>query len=138
MTAPFNPLAETLALLAEFQRSDWEQCHVRTGTMEVFLSRQPRSTNPMAHFSSEDTRAIDPSELQLLTAPHVGTLRSISAVGEPIQAGFVYAVVEVLDELRELAANCDGTVIDALAREGDFVEHDQPLLSLEVRGPTLG
>lgn len=135
MTAPFNPLAEALALLAEFERSDWGQCHVRSGTLEMFLSRRPQSANPMATARPGAVRAVDPVDLHLITAPHVGTVRSISAVGDLVQAGAVFAVVEVLDELRELVADCAGTVTRAMAQEGDLVEHDQPLLSLDASGP---
>jgi hypothetical protein len=54
MTAPFNPLGEALALLAEFERSSWRDCHVRTGTMEIYLSRAPPSTNAMTHAPAEE------------------------------------------------------------------------------------
>ena len=132
MTAPVNPLAETLALLAQFERSAWGQCHVRTGSLEVFLSRTPRFASPMSGAAAEGARVVGAADVQLLAAPHVATLRSISAVGDAIRAGAVYAVVEVLDEARELVADCDGAVIETLARPGDLVEHDQPLIRLQT------
>jgi biotin carboxyl carrier protein len=68
----------------------------------------------------------------MLTAPHVGTLRSIATAGDYLRAGEAYAVVEVLDEGEALVAMGEGVVIETLARQGDLVEHDQPLLSVRA------
>jgi biotin carboxyl carrier protein len=137
MTRPFDPLAETLGLLAAFERSDWAECHVRTAGLEVFLSRRAQVASPMTEPpAGEAAEAVDAGDLRLLAAPHVGTLRSIAAAGERVRAGAAWAVVELLDEVLELIAEHDGVAVEALARPGELVEHDQPLLSL--RAPPHG
>ena len=118
---------DAAALFDLFVRSDWSSIHVADGTIELFASRTAGQRNPMLGEAAAD----EPTpETGTLTAPHVGTLAELVAVGSAVAEGARYGTIEILGERSDLVATQSGRVLRHIGRAGDLVEYDQPLVAI--------
>jgi len=126
MTTPAREFDEVLAFLQLFARGAWKSCHVRTGQLEIFVSRDARHENPMV------ARGPAPLESagETLSAPHIGTLIELAPIGSYIEEAGCYAALSLLDTRVELITDHAGTVADHFQPLGALVEFDQPLVRL--------
>lgn len=119
-----SPLHEVRALLRQFAKSEFRSCHVRTGALEVFFTRDA-ALRPEA--------ALAPAalgETTELCAPHIGTLAELELPGTAIPAGGVYGKLAVLDEFRELVSERGGIVAEHSRALGELIEYGQPIITI--------
>jgi acetyl-CoA carboxylase biotin carboxyl carrier protein len=123
-----QPLFEVRALLRTFLKSEWKSCHVVTDRLTLFASRD--SAIRARDVGAANSSAPAPAVTSELTAPHLGTLVSLVAVGTSVAAGETYGALQVLDEERALIATTAGIVAGHHEEAGALVECGQPLLAL--------
>lgn len=120
-------------LLAHFAQSDWRELHVRTPDGEIFIARpgggpnrilQRAGTPAAGPVAAADARCVS------VSAPHVGTVAWIEEPGTAVGAGAVVARLDLLGDCVEVACSVAGVVAARLAAEGDFVEFDAPLVTI--------
>ena len=128
MSASRTPLDEAVAFFDLFLNSEWASCHARGGAIELFVARDAGHPNPMLGFA-DDEIAVATDET-MLTAPHLGTLVDLAAVGSRVTAGERYGTIELLGEPIELIADCDGTIGRHIGRSGALVQYEEALATL--------
>ncbi|HZU64298.1 MAG TPA: hypothetical protein VFF98_11485 [Novosphingobium sp.] len=131
MTEPASPLHEARALLRQFQHGKARACHIRTPTLELFLSRD-RACRPQALPPAPDP---DPAPAALpaspLAAPHLATVVELAGVGLAVAAGDVLARLRVLDRHSELRADSACVVAAHHLAPGALVQFGEALLSIQ-------
>ncbi len=53
-------------------------------------------------------------------------------VGQPVSANTVVCVLEAMKLFNEIEAGAEGTIVDILVKDGDFVEYGQPLFHVRT------
>ncbi len=127
MTITQSPLDEAAAFFDLFLKSDWASCHVRGEAVEIFVAREPGHANPMLGIVEAAAAHVDET---MLTAPHLGTLVELAAIGTPIAPGERYGVIELLGESIDLIADRAGTIGRHVGRAGALVEFEDILATL--------
>ena len=117
-----NQVTDVRALLTLFAKSDWNEFHLRTGEIELFMARTEGIADPMARASGQAAAEV--------RAPHLATLVSLIEPGTILAAGEVAGTIELLGERIDLVSAVAGTVDRHLVEPGRLVEYDQALLTL--------
>ena len=112
------------ALLDLFRRSDWRELHVRVKGEEMFLARPGAGPNPMLGYAAPAAKA------EMLRAPHIATLVSLTQSGTRVAAGDGVATLALLDEIIEIASPLDGAIGAAQARPGALLDYDAPIVEI--------
>ncbi len=127
-------LNDARALLDTLVSQGWQSAVVRVGESEFLLSRDAlRDRGLPADAAAEAPGAAPaaaPAQLQTISAPHVGTLAEIAAVGSTVARGEMVAVLAVLGERVEIFARESGRVIGHKVEPGALVEYGQILAEL--------
>ncbi|MGD9659762.1 MAG: biotin/lipoyl-containing protein [Porticoccaceae bacterium] len=125
-------LSDACSLLQVFEHSPWNELHVRTEDMEIYISRTREGCNPMKMASGCDAEQQPDGgkSPQLIKAMHLGSFKNNSAKGQAVAAGDTLGWLEVLDDVRPVLASATGVVATILCEEGDFVEHRTPLFEI--------
>lgn len=119
------------ALLGTLLASSFQDMHVVSGDMEIFLARPAGGANPMrGQAAPAPTEAAPLGKDTLIKAPHVATLFTTAALGDRVSAGQEIATLSVLDEQFPLLAAIAGTIVGIKSAVGSLIEFDQPLLLL--------
>jgi hypothetical protein len=105
-----------------FRASGWRDLSLEIGTLALRFSREAHTTNGV--IAKDDTLSPRPSarDATLLTATRLGTLENCAAVGDVVQAGSPFAVLQVLGDRIEQIAEQDLMVLEALCAPGDLLE----------------
>ena len=130
MTGQANPLGEAAAFFDLFLGSDWSSCHVRGADIEMFVARTAGHANPMLGLADDEHSTGAALDDATLSAPHVGTLVELAAIGSSIAAGERYGVIELLGETIELVSDRAGTIGRHIGRPGALVQYDEALVTL--------
>jgi acetyl-CoA carboxylase biotin carboxyl carrier protein len=134
------------AILTAFEASDWRSITLKADGVEVSLSKDgslphspsvavaaaaaPPATEPLAQPDGEAVVAA-PSLGTFYLAPKPGAA-PFTAVGERVTIGDDLCLIEVMKLFTSVKAHCAGVVTAILARDGDLVEHNQPLLRIKL------
>lgn len=143
------------ALIADFEKSDLRELHVRSGGFELHLSRDreasvslgatapqlaPSSPAPVAAAPAAAAPAQQswPEGATVIVAPYLGTFYrspkpgapAFVEVGQQVAADTELCLVEVMKLFTSVRAGVDGVVHAVLASDGQLVEADQPLIVL--------
>ena len=105
-------------------------------TPTVATSCSPAETALAGHLAADDAHLV-------VRAPLVGTYYSAPQPGAPpfvvpgdtVEKGQTLAIVEAMKLMNHLEAECGGRVVEVLARDGQPVEFDQPILVLAPENP---
>lgn len=129
--ASFN---DARALLDTLVCQGWQSAVVRVGDSEFLLSRDELLDRGLpVNVTAEAPGAASaaaPAQLQTVSAPHVGTLEEIAAVGSMVTEGGQVAILSVLGERFEISALASGQVLGHNADPGALVEYGQVLAEL--------
>ena len=126
-------LNDARALLDTLVSQGWQSAVVRVGDSEFLLSRDALLERDFPADSVGEAAAAPlaaPPQLQTVSAPHIGTLVEIAAVGSTVARGEMVAVLTVLEERVEISAPTSGQVHGHKAQPGALVEYGQVLAEL--------
>ncbi len=144
------------ALIADFEKSDLRELHVRSGGFELHLSRdreasvslgaaalQPVMATPSPAPAAAAAPAAPmqqswPDGATVIVAPYLGTFYrspkpgapAFIEIGQAVTADTELCLVEVMKLFTSVRAGVDGVVHSVLASDGQLVEADQPLIVL--------
>ncbi len=124
------------ALLASLRASGWQDVHVASGGIEIFIARDGGRANPMRKAAARPAGMAEtavPMD-EIVTAPHVATVVNVVPIGTAVQAGDRIASIRVLDEEEAVAAPRAGSITAIHAEAGTLVEFKGAILSLRVAG----
>ena len=124
-------LRQVGVLLEQFQKSEWRELYMRTGSLSLFLAKNGGAPNPLLAAGMTDSTATPGATA--VVAPHLGTVASTLQPGTDVLAGEIVAQIELLGELIEIACEQSGIVEAVLAPVGSLIEYDAPLLSIRQR-----
>lgn len=54
-------------------------------------------------------------------------------INDDVQCGTVVGLIEAMKLFNEIEAGAEGTIIDVLVKDGDFVEYGQPLFEIRLK-----
>jgi acetyl-CoA carboxylase biotin carboxyl carrier protein len=139
-------------LIEMLQESDLNEIEVKEGEESVRINRKKEvNINPAASQVSISAPAPQQSvsppaieeepthELAKITSPMVGTFYRSPAPGKPafveigqkVKAGDVVCIVEAMKMMNQVKSDVDGVVREIYIEDGQPVEFDQPLISIE-------
>jgi len=139
-------------LIEMLQESDLNEIEVKEGEESVRINRKKEvhispsapqvSISAPAPQQSVLTPAIEEEpthELAKITSPMVGTFYRSPAPGKPafveigqkVKAGDVVCIVEAMKMMNQVKSEVDGVVREIHIEDGQPVEFDQPLISIE-------
>jgi len=139
-------------LIEMLQESDLNEIEVKEGEESVRINRKKEvNINPAASQVSISAHAPQQSvsppaieeepthELAKITSPMVGTFYRSPAPGKPafveigqkVKAGDVVCIVEAMKMMNQVKSDVDGVVREIHIEDGQPVEFDQPLISIE-------
>ena len=134
------------------QESDLNEIEVKEGEESVRINRKKEvNINPASSQVSISAPAPQQSvsppaieeepthELAKITSPMVGTFYRSPAPGKPafveigqkVKAGDVVCIVEAMKMMNQVKSDVDGVVREIHIEDGQPVEFDQPLISIE-------
>jgi len=147
-------------LIELFKRSDWDELHLKTAELEVFLSNDPNAHAPSAavtavaaapapatpamsapHLAPSVTAhdVVIPAGMVAVRAPNLGTFYRAPKpgaapyveLGQKITADTEVCLIEVMKLFTPVKAGIDGTVREICASDGQMVEYEQVLVIVE-------
>lgn len=139
-------------LIEMLQESDLNEIEVKEGEESVRINRKKEahispsapqvSISAPAPQQSVSPPAIEEEpthELAKITSPMVGTFYRSPAPGKPafveigqkVKAGDVVCIVEAMKMMNQVKSDVDGVVREIHIEDGQPVEFDQPLISIE-------
>jgi acetyl-CoA carboxylase biotin carboxyl carrier protein len=139
-------------LIEMLQESDLNEIEVKEGEESVRINRKKEvNINPASSQVSISAPAPQQSvsppaieeepthELAKITSPMVGTFYRSPAPGKPafveigqkVKAGDVVCIVEAMKMMNQVKSDVDGVVREIHIEDGQPVEFDQPLISIE-------
>lgn len=86
----------------------------------------------------EDAKEIS-EEKEYIKAAFAGTFYSVKeqgslafvSINDKVKSDTVVCLIEVMKLFNELEAGVEGTIVDILVKDGDFVEYGQPLFEIK-------
>ena len=138
-------------LIEMLQESDLNEIEVKEGEESVRINRKKEvhisPSAPQVSLSTpEQQQAVsspaaeeESSELTSITSPMVGTFYRSPAPGKPpfieigqkVRVGDVVCIVEAMKMMNQVKSDVDGVVREIHIEDGQPVEFDQPLISIE-------
>ena len=155
-----NPTPADIENLIElFNRSDWDEMHLKTDNLEIFLSNDPQARRPSAQIvampvaapvavsavSAAPATTAHPTEVSIppgmvgVRAPNLGTFYrapkpgapSYVEVGQAIEAEAEVCLIEVMKLFTPVKSGVKGTVRQICVNDGSMVEYEQLLVIIE-------
>lgn len=123
------------ALMDALLASDWQELHVRSEGLEIFLAREGGGPNPMLAGAAQGAApgAVQPTaDRHRLTAPHVATVTWVAEVGTVLAAGQPAIRLAVLGDETDMPTKQAGRVSLIHAEIGQLVEFGQCLLEQDA------
>ena len=139
-------------LIEMLQESDLNEIEVKEGEESVRINRKKEvhisPSAPQVSLSTLDQQQAvsspaaeeeSSSELTSITSPMVGTFYRSPAPGKPpfieigqkVKVGDVVCIVEAMKMMNQVKSDIDGVVREIHIEDGQPVEFDQPLISIE-------
>ncbi|MBI4693198.1 MAG: acetyl-CoA carboxylase biotin carboxyl carrier protein [Gammaproteobacteria bacterium] len=159
-TKPDAVKPEDLENLIElFNRSAWDEMHLKTDTLEIFLSNDPNARRPAAAPATAAAAVAAPTAAAVpattaaapaathtipdgmiaIRAPNLGTFYrapkpgapAYVEIGQQIEESTEVCLIEVMKLFTPVHAGLRGIVRQVLAKDGQMVEFDEPLIVIE-------
>lgn len=125
-----------------------EKLDLEYGDLKLSLRARQSHATQSGHPSTPDGAAPVPPDsteeaTHTITAPMIGTFYVAPAPNEPpfvspgdvVEQGQTVGIIEAMKIMNEIAADCDGEVIEVVAANGQTVEYGSPLVVVK---PNLG
>ncbi|MGI8825978.1 MAG: acetyl-CoA carboxylase biotin carboxyl carrier protein [Chloroflexota bacterium] len=129
-------------IVIALQGSDIAELEIQDGPNRVRLHRSQdmrEMSVPLAFQQTPVERTAGP-HIAAIVSPLVGTFyragkpgsAPLVSEGSRVDDGTVVGIIEALQELTDVMARCDGSVVEALATDGQPVEYGQTLFRVEI------
>ena len=131
-------------LLALMQKGELTELHVVQGDTEIRLARQPVAVVAApgaipAVAAAAEAVPVEPAG-ELFRSPMVGTFYAkpdpdsavYVSVGDVVEGDSVLCIIEAMKVFNEIKAEFSGTILEALVKDGEAVEYDQPLFRIHT------
>ena len=131
-------------LIEMLQESDLNEIEVKEGEESVRINRKKekhivQSVARQATKSEDDIEADDFTTLDVITSPMVGTFYRKPApdkepfvlVGQEVKKGDTVCIIEAMKMMNQVKSEFDGTVVSVDIEDGEPVEFNQTLISIE-------
>ena len=157
---PHPTPADIENLIELFNRSDWDEMHLKTDSLEIFLSNDPQARRPSAQvhaapvaaplaITAASTPALAagshaaettiPAGMVGVRAPNLGTFYRAPKPGAPvyvevgqvIEADTEVCLIEVMKLFTPVKSGVKGTVRQIVVNDGSMVEYEQLLVIVE-------
>lgn len=132
-----SAITNARALLDTMLANGWDQVCITGEEGDYFIARSAGTPNPLVAPAAPVAAAPAPAPVAVataaprsITAPHVGTVAWLAALGTSIAKGDVVARLAVLDTQVDVVAPEAGTVSTQTARIGDLAEYAVELVTL--------
>ena len=156
-----NPTPADIENLIElFNRSEWDEMHLKTAGLEIFLSNDPQahrpaapqvvapaalplatsvSVAPTAAAPAHSAEVSIPAGMAAVRAPNLGSFYrapkpgapAYVEVGQAIEADSEVCLIEVMKLFTPVKAGVKGTVRQICVNDGAMVEYEQVLVIIE-------
>lgn len=157
-----NPTPADIENLIElFNRSEWDEMHLKTDDLEIFLSNDPAARRPSAQLlaapvaptatvvaatpttapaaSTHVAEVSVPAGMVAVRAPNLGTFYrapkpgapAYVEVGQAIEADTEVCLIEVMKLFTPVKSGVKGTVRQIVVNDGTMVEFEQVLVIIE-------
>ncbi len=141
------------AIVDAFERSDWAEIDVRSGSLRVHLSTQPQTLSgsapavptgppaveiddaalgPTAEAAAIPAGAhvvVSPSPGIFWRSPHPGA-PPFADLGDDVQSGSTLAIVEVMKLMNHISSSIAGTVVGVFVENGMRVDRGDALFAV--------
>ena len=134
-------------LIEMLQESDLNEIEVKEGEESVRINRKKEKhivqsvVKPVKNEvnQEEGVKSEDPNNLDIIASPMVGTFYRKPApdkepfvqVGQKISKGDTVCIIEAMKMMNQVKSEFDGTVISIDIEDGEPVEFNQTLISIE-------
>ena len=141
------------AIVDAFERSDWAEIDVRSGSLRIHLSAEARTSSgsapeiragpPAATTAAAEvppTKAavipagahavLSPSPGIFWRSPHPGA-PPFADVGDDVQSGTTLAIVEVMKLMNHISSGIPGTVVGVFVENGMRVDRGDALFAVQ-------
>tara|TARA_B100001029_G_scaffold177991_1_gene183710 strand:+ start:7000 stop:7434 length:435 start_codon:yes stop_codon:yes gene_type:complete len=134
-------------LIEMLQESDLNEIEVKEGEESVRINRKKEKhiVQSVAKQSSKATKSDDTvdaddfTNLDVITSPMVGTFYKKPApdkdpfvqVGQEVKKGDTVCIIEAMKMMNQVKSEFDGTIISVDVEDGEPVEFNQTLISIE-------
>lgn len=108
-------------LLERLEKSTWSELLVRTAQGTIFIAKSGGGANPMRE-------AAESGEQTVISAPHLGSVISVAAVGSEVLEGGEVCRLSVLGETVGVPTSAAGIIEKTFVSEGMLVEFETPLV----------
>ena len=156
-----QPTAADIENLIElFNRSDWDEMHLKTDGLEIFLSNDPQARGPVASVAAAPAVSAAPvlaaptppapgvgakgeinvpAGMVAVRAPNLGTFYRAPKPGAPayvelgqaIDADTEVCLIEVMKLFTPVKSGVKGTVREICVADGHMIEFEQVLIIVE-------
>lgn len=104
-------------------------------------NQAPQASSGKSMNTGEGAGAAAQAAVQEIRAPMLGTFYSgpkpgapaFVSVGDQVEPDTVVGIIEVMKLMNSATAGLRGEVVEVLAKDGELVEYDQPLMRVRVR-----
>jgi acetyl-CoA carboxylase biotin carboxyl carrier protein len=135
------------AIVDAFERSDWSEIDVSSGSLRIHLSTQPQTfarSAPVAEDVAPTTAATVPAGAHLVRSPSPGIFwRSphpgappFADVGDDVQSGSTLCIVEVMKLMNHISSDVPGTVVAVFVENGLRVDRGDALFAIQPSAVT--
>ena len=127
----------------EIKQGEW-QITLRRGSQPVIVSHAPAAMPVAATPTTPPLAAVpvmeDPANTVLIKSPMVGTFYAASSpdappfvkVGDNVTPEKTVCLIEAMKVYNEIQAECTGTIVAVLVKNGDTVEYGRPLFRVAI------
>lgn len=132
---------EYLKLVNEFiEGSDLTEVEISAEdfSIKILKSAKQTSATPMEAFETKENKTKEKEFFEVLSPAPGRFLRAdtpshppLAVVGSKVKAGQKVGVIEALSVRKDVISGVEGTVVQVLVENNEFVEYNQPLMFIK-------
>jgi len=120
---------DVLDILEVFRESAFAQLQLSCGSVRISVNRVATTSAHSGQGLSDTVQVMAPLIGAFQSGPAGGSIPFIQS-GDEVEPDTTVGIIRVLENLTEVKAGVCGTVLEVVAKDGEFVEFGQPLVSI--------
>lgn len=130
------------------KKYDLHRIYIENNTFKLEIEDQPKNNSRYETLDCADEKDISnklsiiSDNEHLIRSPLVGTVEVAEnkstfkkyVVGDKVKVGQCICIIEAMKMFNEITSDVDGTIIEVLVKDKQFVEFDQPLFKIRKKG----